>query len=53
VKVPINPALSIRGEIRGYFTAVGNGNGCDHCYYGYNDNNFYQGEANLGLTFRF
>lgn len=52
VKVPINPALSIRGEIRGYFTNVGNNNGCTGCY-GYNDNNFYQGEANLGLTFRF
>ncbi|HEX3109868.1 MAG TPA: outer membrane beta-barrel protein [Thermoanaerobaculia bacterium] len=54
VKVPINPALSIRGEIRGYFTAVGNNSGCNSCYgYGYNDQNFYQGEANLGLTFRF
>ena len=53
VKVPINPALSIRGEVRGYFTAIGSGNGCSRCGYGYNDNNFYQGEANLGLTFRF
>ncbi|HEY2325634.1 MAG TPA: outer membrane beta-barrel protein [Thermoanaerobaculia bacterium] len=52
VKVPINPALSIRGEVRGYFTNVGNNNGCAGCY-GYNDNNFYQGEANLGLAFRF
>lgn len=53
VKVPINPALSLRGEIRGYFTAVGSNNGCTRCSYGYNDSNFYQGEANLGLTFRF
>lgn len=52
VKVPINPALSIRGEIRGYFTSVGNNNACDRCAYGYN-NNFTQGEANLGLTYRF
>jgi opacity protein-like surface antigen len=56
VKVPINPKIAIRGEIRGYFTAVGNNNRCSRCGYGgygYNDNNFYQGEANLGLTFRF
>ena len=53
VKVPINPALSIRGEVRGYFTAIGSGNGCSRCGYGYNDKNFYQGEANLGLNFRF
>jgi len=53
VKVPINPSLSLRGEIRGYFTAVGNNNGCNRCSYSYNDSNFYQGEANLGLTFRF
>ena len=53
VKVPINPSLSLRGEIRGYFTAVGNNSGCNRCSYGYNDSNFYQGEANLGLTFRF
>lgn len=53
VKVPISPALSIRGEVRGYFTAVGNNSGCNRCAYGYNDNNFYQGEANLGLTYRF
>lgn len=53
VKVPLNPALSIRGEIRGYFTAVGNNNGCNRCYNGYNTNDFYQGEANLGLAFRF
>ncbi len=53
VKVPINPALSIRGEVRGYFTSVGNGNGCDRCGYGYNSSNFTQGEANLGLTYRF
>ena len=53
VKVPLNPALSIRGEVRGYFTAIGNNNGCSHCGYGYNDSNLYQGEANLGLNFRF
>jgi len=53
VKVPISPAMSIRGEIRGYFTAVGSNDGCSHCGYGYNDKNFYQGEANLGLNFRF
>jgi opacity protein-like surface antigen len=53
VKVPINPALSIRAEVRGYYTAVGNNNGCSHCGYGYNDKSFNQGEANLGLNFRF
>jgi hypothetical protein len=54
VKVPINPSLSIRGEVRGYFTAIGNNNGCSHCGgFNYNDSNLYQGEANLGLNFRF
>jgi hypothetical protein len=53
VKVPINPSLSLRGEVRGYFTAVGSNTGCSRCSYGYNDSNFYQAEANLGVVFRF
>lgn len=52
VKVPINPNMGIRFDIRGYVTQLGNDNVCDRCSYGYN-NTFYQGQANLGVFFAF
>lgn len=52
VKVPINPNMGIRFDIRGYVTQLGNDNACGGCNYGYN-NTFYQGQANLGVFFAF
>lgn len=52
VKVPITPNAGFRGEIRGFFTSLGNNNVCDSCYYGYS-NNLYQGQANVGFYFAF
>jgi len=52
VKVPINPNMGFRFDIRGYVTSLGN-DSCNSCYgYGYNDT-FYQGQANLGVFFSF
>ena len=53
VKVPITPNLSIRGEIRGYYTALGSDNGCSACYYYNYNHDLTQGEANVGLAIRF
>lgn len=55
MKVPINRNLAVRVEGRGYFTWLSNNNNnCrDFCDYYNNGDGFYQGEVNLGLTFRF
>jgi opacity protein-like surface antigen len=52
VKVPINPNVGVRFDIRGYVTNIGRDNACNSCYYGYNDT-FYQGQANFGVFFSF
>ena len=52
VKVPINPNVGVRFDIRGYVTQLGNDSACNTCYYGYNST-FYQGQANLGVFFSF
>ena len=52
VKAPISDALSIRFEGRGYYTSLEDANTCRVCDYFYNQD-FYQGEVNLGLTFSF
>jgi hypothetical protein len=56
MKVPLNRNIAVRVEGKGYFTWLSdshNHNDC-HCDYYYNSGDgFYQGEVNLGLTFRF
>lgn len=52
VKVPINPNMGVRFDIRAYVTQLGNDSACASCYYGYNST-FYQGQANLGVFFSF
>jgi opacity protein-like surface antigen len=53
VKLPMSDALSIRLEGRGYYTALeDDNNDCNVCDYFYNQD-FYQGEVNMGLSFRF
>lgn len=52
VKVPVNRAVSLRFEGRGYYTALEDDNDCSFCEYFYN-RDFYQGEVNVGLTFSF
>ena len=52
VKMPISNALSIRLEGRGYYTALEEEDDCTICDYFYNED-FYQGEVNLGLVFSF
>jgi opacity protein-like surface antigen len=52
VKIPMSRALSIRLEGRGYYTALEEQDDCSICDYFYNED-FYQGEVNLGLTFSF
>jgi opacity protein-like surface antigen len=52
VKVPMSDFLSIRLEGRGYYTALEEDDECSICDYFYNED-FYQGEVNLGLTFSF
>lgn len=52
VKVPMSNFLSIRLEGRGYYTALEEDDTCTICDYFYNED-FYQGEVNLGLTFSF
>jgi Outer membrane protein beta-barrel domain len=55
VKIPINPQIGIRIEERGFFTNTSGNNdfgGCDAfgCSGG---SNLYQGETNVGVTWRF
>jgi hypothetical protein len=52
VKVPIQRNLALRIEERGYFTSMQNNNTCNRCYYTYN-HDLYQGETNVGISFRF
>ncbi len=52
VKVPMSNMLSIRLEGRGYYTALEEEDDCAICDYFYNED-FYQGEVNLGLVFSF
>lgn len=52
VKLPMSDALSIKLEGRGYYTALEEDNDCAFCDYFYNQD-FYQGEVNLGLIFSF
>ncbi|HEX2062435.1 MAG TPA: outer membrane beta-barrel protein [Thermoanaerobaculia bacterium] len=52
VKMPVSNALSIRLEGRGYYTALEEEDDCTICDYFYNED-FYQGEVNLGLVFSF
>jgi hypothetical protein len=53
VKVPISRNAGVRAEVRGYFTSLSNyDNSCSHCYYNYN-HDFYQGETNFGVFFKF
>ena len=52
VKVPINRNVGIRLEGRGYYTSLGNDDGCRSCYDDYG-RDLYQGEANIGLVISF
>ncbi|HEX2833883.1 MAG TPA: outer membrane beta-barrel protein [Thermoanaerobaculia bacterium] len=52
VKLPMSDFLSLKLEGRGYYTALEEDSDCTVCDYFY-DENFYQGEVNLGLTFSF
>jgi opacity protein-like surface antigen len=53
VKVPISRNVAMRAEGRGYFTFLDDSNSSCHCDYYYYNQNFYQGEVNLGFTFSF
>ena len=52
VKVPINPNVGVRFDIRAYVSQLGNDTACNVCNYGYNST-FYQGQANVGVFFSF
>lgn len=53
VKLPMSQVLSIKLEGRGYYTTLeDDNNDCTFCDYRYNQD-FYQGEVNLGLVFSF
>lgn len=52
VKLPISNNVGFKLEGRGYFTALEEEDDCTICDYFYNED-FYQGEVNLGLVFSF
>lgn len=52
VKLPVSNMLSVKLEGRGYYTALEEEDDCAICDYFYNED-FYQGEVNLGLVFSF
>ena len=52
VKLPVSDALSFKIEGRGYYTSLEEDNDCSFCDYFYNQD-FYQGEVNLGVIFSF
>jgi len=52
VKLPMSEMLSIRLEGRGYYTSLEEEDDCSICDYFYNED-FYQGEVNLGLVLSF
>jgi hypothetical protein len=53
VKVPFSPNAGLRLEGRGFYTSTSNSDSCRSCYNYYNNNYLYQGEANLGVYFKF
>lgn len=52
VKIPMSNILSIRLEGRGYYAALEEDDDCTICDYFYNQD-FWQGEANIGLVISF
>ena len=52
VKIPMNEIMSVRLEGRGYYVALEEDDDCTICDYFYNED-FYQGEVNMGLVFSF
>jgi opacity protein-like surface antigen len=52
VKIPMNSVMSVRLEGRGYYVALEEDTDCTICEYFYNED-FYQGEVNMGLVFSF
>jgi len=52
VKIPVSNVMSVRLEGRGYYVALEEEDDCRICDYYYNED-FYQGEVNLGLAFSF
>ena len=52
VKIPVSNVMSVRLEGRGYYVALEEEDDCRVCDYFYNED-FYQGEVNLGLGFSF
>jgi opacity protein-like surface antigen len=52
VKIPMSDMLSVRLEGRGYYAALEEEDDCTFCDYFYNED-FIQGEVNLGLVFSF
>jgi opacity protein-like surface antigen len=52
VKIPMSSNLSVRLEGRGYYAALEEESDCSFCDYFYNED-FFQGEVNLGLSFSF
>ena len=52
VKLPVSNMLSVKLEGRGYYTALEEEDDCTICDYFYNED-FYQGEVNLGLAISF
>jgi opacity protein-like surface antigen len=52
VKIPMSSILSVRLEGRGYYTSLEEEDDCTICDYFYNED-FYQGEVNLGLSISF
>ena len=49
VKIPFNHNAGLRLEARGYYTTLPN----DYVYYSYTYRDFYQGQTNVGVYFRF
>jgi hypothetical protein len=53
VKIPFNRNAGLRLEARGYYTTLPNDNACRRCSFDYTDRDFYQGQTNVGVYFRF
>ena len=53
-KIPFNPHVGLRLELKGYYTSLDDGgDDCHSCYYDYYGNDLYQGETNIGLVITF
>ena len=52
IKLPVSRNAAIRLEGRGYFTSLEEASDCSFCDV-FVDENFYQGEVNIGFTFGF